>query len=604
MSILVAVPIFRVSCRVGIDKGRPWSIVDELILASIARVPRTIKELADHADLPRQLVVASIARLMRFRLIEVRASANGASFMASPYGFEAVSSGNPLPFFPKRLVRKASFVIERATGTFFPTRDVLIKSPRKIEAERKVGADVRILRVEGDGPTMSQEANLNRLSEVVAQGWDEQLASIDGRTASVRDDEYMVVRVVDGVPRGLPEAAGDELRQIVDAVAALDVGNPGLTVQYSGQQSSRQTEPVYHDCSFSPDDLIIGGSAQRVEFEKLVRGAHQRVIIHSTFIKALDVEALFEIIRAACRRGVRFSVFWGAEYDEETETRNAAEAAKIMEMVSKDADIAGRFVVDMRTTGSHAKVMLVDTPSGEWLAAVSSCNWLKSPFRNVELTAILRDQTVVADVMGALQQIIGRRGLSDTVATELHLTKRDLKRLTPKGGPTRIALISGDAHDALLREASGTATKRLVLGCHKLGSTARPGALLQGQVAASRPGMAVSVLYTMVSKPMRNRHARELKAEAAANGFRLVEAGKIPLHGKFLAWDNDDLVVTSMNWASASSEVDFPDAEIGVHITSEGIATAALDQLTRIFPELEQQSSNLSLEHVDDSVAT
>ncbi|WP_210214199.1 helix-turn-helix domain-containing protein, partial [Mesorhizobium sp. M2A.F.Ca.ET.037.01.1.1] len=86
MSILVAVPIFRVSCRVGIDKGRPWSIVDELILASIARVPRTIKELADHADLPRQLVVASIARLMRFRLIEVRASANGASFMASPYG--------------------------------------------------------------------------------------------------------------------------------------------------------------------------------------------------------------------------------------------------------------------------------------------------------------------------------------------------------------------------------------------------------------------------------------------------------------------------------------------------------------------------------------
>ncbi|TIP79376.1 MAG: phosphatidylserine synthase, partial [Mesorhizobium sp.] len=187
---------------------------------------------------------------------------------------------------------------------------------------------------------MSQEANLARLSEVVAQGWDEQLASIDSRTASVRDDEYMVVRVVDGVPRGLPEAAGDELRQIVDAVAALDSGKPGLTVQYSGPLPSRQLEPVYHHCSFSQDDLIIGGSAQRVEFEKLIANAHQRVIIHSTFIKASDVEALFETIRTACRRGVRFSVFWGAEYDEETESRNAAEAVKIMEMVSKDVDAA------------------------------------------------------------------------------------------------------------------------------------------------------------------------------------------------------------------------------------------------------------------------
>jgi len=123
---------------------------------------------------------------------------------------------------------------------------------------------------------MSQEANLNRLSEVVAQGWDEQLASIDGRTASVREDEYMVVRVVDGVPRGLPETVGDELRQIVDTVAALDVGKPSVAVQYSGAKSSTPTEPTYHECDFSLDDLIIGGSAQRLEFEKLVAGAHQR----------------------------------------------------------------------------------------------------------------------------------------------------------------------------------------------------------------------------------------------------------------------------------------------------------------------------------------
>jgi cardiolipin synthase A/B len=223
------------------------------------------------------------------------------------------------------------------------------------------------------------------------------------------------------------------------------------------------------------------------------------VIIHSTFLKAEDAKRLMPCIAKACRRGVEFSVFWGAEYDDETESRNADEAAKIMRIVGENPDTANRFRIDMRTTGSHAKILLADTITGDWVAAIGSCNWLKSPFRSTEITILLREPAVVGDVMRAFQRIIGRRGLSDTVASELELARKNL-RTTEAGveGNATIAVLSGDAHDKLIREASGKAERHFVVSSHRLGSTARPGAFLPSQ-AAARPGVSVTLIYSIVT---------------------------------------------------------------------------------------------------------
>jgi cardiolipin synthase len=53
-----------------------------------------------------------------------------------------------------------------------------------------------------------------------------------------------------------------------------------------------------------------------------------------------------------------------------------------------------------------------------------------------------------------------------------------------------------------------------------------------------------------------------------------------------VAWDDDDLIVTSLNWASASADPDFPWSEIGVYIHMSGIGAEALRCLEGIFPEL------------------
>lgn len=138
------------------------------------------------------------------------------------------------------------------------------------------------------------------------------------------------------------------------------------------------------------------------------------------------------------------------------------------------------------------------------------------------------------------------------------LTARDLRRTASPNGAARVGIVVGEAHDQMNRAASGTATKRFFIGCHKLGSTARRGALMQGKVATARPGVTTTVLYTQPSGPLKNRHARALREEAAANGVDLIRTGKRGLHGKIIAWDDDDVILTSLNWASAATDPDFP----------------------------------------------
>lgn len=581
--MLIAVPVFRVSCRVGIDKGRAWSVLDELVLWDLTRQSRTIAALATECNLPRQLIVASIARLMRFRLVEAVAKRGGVAFRTSQLGCEIVASGEALPFFPKRYTKRVSFIVEQATGGVFVSGPLRLLSRRALDGLD--AQDVRMIVVNDGGPSMTHEANFSRLSQVTARGWEEQLAFVDGRTASVYS-EFMMIQVVDGVPRNLPDGASETLRSLVAKAAALPPGTTQVPVSYVGPAQEVEPTPVRHICQFEPSDLIIGGSAQRKILTDFLAGAHRRVVIHSTFLDHNRFRDLFEEIRTACQRGVTFDLLWGAEPQDGEENRNTLAAVEIARLVREDRDVSKRFIVHMRTTGSHAKILLADKPDGHWIAAVGSCNWLSSPFRAVELTAVLRDSRIVADVAAAIQRIVGRRGLSDDIATEMALVARDLRQHPSVDGPADVSIVLGDNHDVLMRSASGQANERMLIGSHRLGSTARPGVVMQGETAVGRCNVDVTLLYTQSSGPLKNRHARKLAEEAAANGVRLVKAGQIPLHGKFLTWDDDDFVVTSLNWASASSDLDFPQADIGVHIHAPNIATEAVRQLQRIFPEL------------------
>lgn len=585
MKRLIAIPVFHLSCKVGIDKGRAWSVVDELLLWRVDRAPETIAGLVTASGLPRSLVVASLARMMRFRMVEVSVAGGTAAFKSSPFGKGLV--GEELPYFPKRISRRVSFVVERATGELLRRRDVRLLSLAALERERRTGIDVRLVHVEGGEPPMSPEANLGRLAALAVRGHDERLANVDATTASRRDNELLVVDVVDGVVSGLPGEVGDRLRSLASRLAREKAAGD-ITIRYAGPTPIAATGPTRIPCDIVRDDVVVGGAAHKAAFLSLLEQAQRRVVVHSTFLAVEKFEALREAFRAACRRGVLFDILWGAESDDDTVSKNGLSAAKINELIRDDLDLAGRVRVHLRSTGSHAKVVLCDGASSQWTAVVGSCNWLLSPFRSVELSAVLRAPHAVADVVNAVARLVGRRGNAfDELGSELSLLASNLRDLPAVSGASGAAtLVAGETHERIVRSASGSAKQRLVIGSHRLGATARSGALLQGATAAARSGAKATLIYSTASGPLSPADADALRREMDSEGVTVSRARSPKLHAKFLLWDDNDIVVTSFNWASASVDSTFPEAEIGVHLHAPGLAADVLRRLQDLVPEL------------------
>lgn len=75
MSIVqVAIPVLRGRRRFHVEKGKRWSLIEHLMLESVARTPATAADLAQRSSLPRRVVVAAFIRLMRVGWVELTAS--------------------------------------------------------------------------------------------------------------------------------------------------------------------------------------------------------------------------------------------------------------------------------------------------------------------------------------------------------------------------------------------------------------------------------------------------------------------------------------------------------------------------------------------------
>jgi cardiolipin synthase A/B len=586
VTVTVAIPVYRVSCKVGIDKGRRWSVIEELLLWSLSGNGKTLGGLSAESSLPRQIVAAAVTRLMRFRLVEVVLEGTIPKLRASEYGKRALSSGEELPVFLKRHFRRISFVVNRVTGEMLPSGGLRLKTEDSLRELK--GRDVRVLRVKDGGPPlMSHEANVGRLAELASRGLDEELGFVKDGTLSIRDNQFLLVQITGKTIRGLPFAASPTLRKVVLRIAAQPAKTQDISIEYEGEDIPRDHGPIWRSFSLSPEDVVVGTEEQRTRLGDLIRSARERIILHSTFLRVGAFEKLQSDFKFACRGGVQVDVLWGAEKDNKTLKKNSKAAREIMLRVRSDPDLNGRFRIHMRSTGSHAKLMMLNTQHG-WKAAVSTCNWLYSDFDNVEVSVFLGDPALVADVAVVLQHLAGQRRIANQLASDLALTARELRKLPSRGGLHRAALLLGPHHESAIRTASQDVEHEFTIATNRLGSTARPGAIMLAEYAAQRDRRA-TVFYDRPSGPMDEDDADQLIRDAASKGVRVVRAPSRPgLHGKFVAWDSNDLVVTSLNWGSAVGDVDFPYGEVGLHLKAPGSADLVLGRLRTLLPTLFQ----------------
>lgn len=583
MSVVVAIPIRRVSTRAVIEKGRGWSALDEFVLWSLSREAMSATRLADDLNIPRRVILEIIVRMMRFRLLEAVLIDGFPAFQTTAFGAAVVSGGSEIPTDRQRITRNVSFVYDTITGTVFSRRDVAGKRAGVILSLRQKGIDVRDVEVRGALPKTTPQENFARIQKVLRE--DEKLLFFDGDTFVERQNEFMLI-VVDGASmRNLPDRAPDSLKQEIASVAASTDGVRPVVVASHIQEEPEKVLPDPITIAFEADDLVFGGDEHRERLKRILGRARRRIFLHSTFLRVGGFTRWLDEIRDAVRRGAKIDLFWGAGAPENPNEKAFLQAAEISKLVAADELLRERVRIHLRSTGSHSKLMIADDGEEGYVAVVGSCNWLYTSFDRFELSCEFRDPRLVSEIAEAFGVMVGRPGFKPEIGTELYILARSLRRGPESTGHHRARVIAGQAHEAILREASGSQPSRFLVASDKFGNSAFANAIIPAEVAAASAYTEPVVVYGSTAGLVSGPIAAGMTFDVRERGVRLLRISE-GFHAKFLLWGDDDIVVTSINWCSWTSPPDAPFSEIGVHISRPGLARQLAERLPLIWSQL------------------
>ncbi|SEP49506.1 PLD-like domain-containing protein [Methylobacterium sp. ap11] len=102
-------------------------------------------------------------------------------------------------------------------------------------------------------------------------------------------------------------------------------------------------------------------------------------------------------------------------------------------------------------------------------------------------------------------------------------------------------------------------------------------ALFDPAEVAGRRISDVRIYYSRRSGPVKRSHVTKHR-QRLHGSVELIGAAEPQLHAKFLAWDRDHVVVSSLNWGSQSGLEDNPLDELGLYLEGPELATALLEK--------------------------
>lgn len=566
----IYLPAWHYRARAIVQRTWGWSPIEEMVLLALDRAPGTITDVASGLKIPRQVASSTVARLMQFGLVEVRLSP-APVLATSIVGHDFLRSDRALPERTDDREVPISIVFEKVGQSVLRNRDVytvpLARIPKNAQS---VGFSTSDFPETDD--SMADRVNRFMAPMLRAGEWMRGVQAI----SSVIEQRYLVLDLADVQNGVLPEGASDYLVQALKATIKTgvlpQVSNPPINAAPSAR------------IAFDADQLIVGAEEHLERFERLVANARSDVFVLSTFVAELSDEQgkvlrerIWRALEDAVSRGVRCHLFYGSALD--GEAKHAIAMQELAKRLSAVRAAAGLVLVQRDSVGSHVKIVAADDGRGGASVILGSCNWLQSPFSSVEMSIELNDPIGAAIGLDVMRSIVSSLSSASRTTETLYFMASDLRRSRAFSAPAaqtdavsqaELTLIYADEHEQLLRTAAHDARHRFVCCTNKLGAPMKPGVFNPAEVAGRRIADA-RIYYSRYTGPTKRRHV--VAQRERLHDIVEVLPMRVPqLHAKFLAWDNDDIVISSMNWGSQSGHSNNRLDEIGLHLRGPGLA--------------------------------
>lgn len=601
-TIFVQVPFGYGVHPFKVVKSRKWGAIDHMILQYLVQKPCTSNMLAEVSLLPKQLVVEIVIPLMQVGWVEIAHIEDGYFFQATQRGM-AVATLDELPSENEPLIRVRSFLIDPITLECYRLERKQKKQPFKIynysraqELLNEYGGQVAKLTVKSHyNPDLVDIFSCVANADEEVNGFEDEVVK-----RNYSDSIRYTIAVVNGDDDidGIPDIS-DVLRKAIlkaawlqrEKIKVLGANNNVDATEFKTEQVHRSFP--CHEINNSAIELILGAAKHKDHFFKIINTAHSRIIIHSTFINALNIDLLLPDLISAARRSVQIDVLWGQTEPEEpvkfAAYKKIIDKLDLLQQQINREGLATQFRFHLTPTQSHAKFLIADIDENDWITTFGSCNWLSTGFNRFESSVCIRNPVVVSEALSIASRLaMGNQGLSNALSRELAILSTIVKKRAHLACPVnansaiKVQFLTSDMHHEVIKAASDDVKKDIFICSHRISFAAeRPIITPLKAAMKADPELSVKVVYGRTSGAMQRRDMSELTNDLCESGFTIVKADDPQIHAKILAWDNDNLVITSLNWLSSSSKGDIYD-EVGVYLKGEDITLS----VAKAFEEL------------------
>ncbi|MET3973227.1 phospholipase D-like domain-containing protein [Bradyrhizobium sp. S3.9.1] len=561
--LLVGVPVIKDTRKVHIEKGRRWSVFEHAVLEALAKQDYSLVGLEKFSNLPARVVVEIVIRLMRAGWVELILTAEEMLFRTTPVG-RLHATKLELPPVTKIFPRHLSFAVDLVTGNVFRRTDLtLVNEDQWLERTSKTQA---VLLAELPEHKFNN-VPVSTIAQTLLEDDEEMIRvdHLDFRPSKLIALVSVSGASIDGLGTHVPDVLRDVIEEAKRRLPKVQEEMPAtIQVSLPEKPETRSSHPI----SFRSEDLIVGGANHRSAFQQAIRKSRFRLAIHSTFLHEKSIESWWQDILDAAKRDVMVDVLWGKSSERDGENDTLVAANRLRAMVAQ-AGLQSRIRVHPSTSRSHAKIVLADTGTQDrFLGIVGSCNWLASRFDAFEASLRLHEDNFVADVAFELAEL-GRPpdGHITEFSTEMLALGRKLSRSPSSSrasGKARIVL--GSEHANLVLQARDKAKRNILLLSHQLGFAAGPNLGPLRTAAQANAALECQIFYNRFSKGIDFAKANQQLLDLSKANLKVAPVQRPRLHAKVLAWDNDNLVVTSQNWLSSDPGDNHLRAEIGVHL--------------------------------------
>ncbi|SMS08824.1 hypothetical protein CFBP1590__1238 [Pseudomonas viridiflava] len=591
-TIFVAVPFHYEQQRFKILKGQRWGAVDHLLLQAIVKKPASAQQLSKASNLPKRLVIEMLIPLMKAGWLELAHIDTHFSFVATASG-TAVATLEQLPLGKEPITSIRQYIIDPCTARCYRVghrqQAFQLYNSRRLDEIllTKGGFAAKI--------SFSKQYKIAHHADIfdcVSDGEEEAVAIDDTYIRMSRDNlRYGLVSVDDSDKLGNapPNLSDDLAEQILMAAHKKSeelelLGKKADTSQevftFHGSKIEKSFSVI--ELKKSEVEMVLGADAHKAAFLSSLENAKTRLIIHSTFINPLNLKALAEDFFALAKRSVKVDILWGqVEPNDGKELQSYQDTRDALSEFVEQARLAGLDTlinVHLEPTASHSKFIIYDDSMGDYTVLLGSCNWLNSKFNLIEASVKISSTKFAIDMLRVSSS------LSQGISKVSNLFSRELSTLANavakkpianqdsySGGLVRVKLVLKSEHYDLIRRARDEAKFDILVCSHKFSHIAqRPIITPLATSAYETSGVKARIFYGRTSGGFTDGNVSSI-----SNSFKdsdvNIEAIAFPnVHSKILAWDDDNAVITSLNWLSASAYGNDYD-EIGVHIEARGI---------------------------------